>query len=45
LAAPLTGVKDFAPGDEVYGLIRFDRDGAAAEFVAIPAPPGEDPLR
>jgi NADPH:quinone reductase-like Zn-dependent oxidoreductase len=31
------GVADFAPGDEVYGLIRFDRDGAAAEFVCVPA--------
>ncbi|HMC68663.1 MAG TPA: NADP-dependent oxidoreductase [Mycobacteriales bacterium] len=31
------GVGDFAPGDEVYGLISFDRDGAAAEFVAVPA--------
>jgi NADPH:quinone reductase-like Zn-dependent oxidoreductase len=24
-------------GDEVYGLIDFDRDGAAAEYVAVPA--------
>ncbi|OMC54690.1 alcohol dehydrogenase [Mycobacterium sp. IS-836] len=32
-----TGVGDFAPGDEVYGLIGFDRDGAAADFVAVPA--------
>lgn len=32
-----SGVGDFAPGDEVYGLIRFDRDGAAADFVAVPA--------
>ncbi|WP_432988337.1 NADP-dependent oxidoreductase [Dactylosporangium sp. CA-233914] len=24
-------------GDEVYGLIDFDRDGAAAEFVAVPS--------
>jgi NADPH:quinone reductase-like Zn-dependent oxidoreductase len=32
-----SGVVDFVPGDEVYGLIRFDRDGAAADFVAIPA--------
>jgi NADPH:quinone reductase-like Zn-dependent oxidoreductase len=24
-------------GDEVYGLIDFDRDGAAAEFVTVPA--------
>ncbi len=30
-------VTDFKPGDEVYGLIRFDRDGAAADFVAVPA--------
>jgi NADPH:quinone reductase-like Zn-dependent oxidoreductase len=30
-------VTDFNPGDEVYGLIRFDRDGAAADFVAVPA--------
>ncbi len=30
-------VTEFAPGDEVYGLIRFDRDGAAADFVAVPA--------
>ena len=30
-------VTDFAPGAEVYGLIAFDRDGAAAEFVAVPA--------
>jgi NADPH:quinone reductase-like Zn-dependent oxidoreductase len=26
-----------AAGDEVYGLIDFDRDGAAAEFVTLPA--------
>ncbi|MFV8316628.1 NADP-dependent oxidoreductase [Mycobacterium sp. 23] len=31
------GVRDFQPGDEVYGLVGFDRDGAAAEFVAMPA--------
>jgi NADPH:quinone reductase-like Zn-dependent oxidoreductase len=31
------GVTGLAPGDEVYGLIDFDRDGAAAEFVAAPA--------
>ncbi|OBI55130.1 NADP-dependent oxidoreductase [Mycobacterium sp. E787] len=31
------GVTGFEPGDEVYGLIDFDRDGAAAEFVAVPA--------
>lgn len=32
-----SGVTDFGAGDEVYGLIGFDRDGAAAEFVAVPA--------
>ncbi|OBH99595.1 NADP-dependent oxidoreductase [Mycobacterium scrofulaceum] len=31
------GVGDFAPGDEVYGLVPFDSDGAAAEFVCVPA--------
>ena len=31
------GVTDFRPGDQVYGLIRFDRDGAAADYVAVPA--------
>src|SRR6478609_9671279 len=30
-------VADIAVGDEVYGLIPFDRDGAAAEYVAVPA--------
>lgn len=30
-------VTDFAPGDHVYGLIGFDRDGAAADFVSVPA--------
>jgi NADPH:quinone reductase-like Zn-dependent oxidoreductase len=34
-AAP--GVTDFKPGDEVYGLIEDLGDGAAAEFVAVPA--------
>ncbi len=24
-------------GDEVYGLVRFDRDGAAADYVVVPA--------
>ncbi len=32
-----SGISDFGSGDEVYGLIGFDRDGAAAEFVAVPA--------
>ena len=30
------GVADLYIGDEVYGLIPFDRDGAAAEFVTVP---------
>ncbi|MCW2545769.1 MAG: Zn-dependent oxidoreductase, NADPH:quinone reductase [Mycobacterium sp.] len=34
LGSEVTG---FAVGDDVYGLIRFDRDGAAAEFVVVPA--------
>jgi NADPH:quinone reductase-like Zn-dependent oxidoreductase len=32
-----TDVHDVDVGDEVYGLIRFDRLGAAADFVAVPA--------
>ena len=31
------GVVGLAVGDEVIGLIDFDRDGAAAEYVAVPA--------
>jgi len=31
------GVSDPAAGDPVLGLIDFDRDGAAAEFVTVPA--------
>ncbi|WP_234467739.1 NADP-dependent oxidoreductase [Streptomyces sp. MBT62] len=31
------GVSEFAVGDEVYGLIPFTRDGAAAEYVTVPA--------
>ncbi len=31
------GVGDLAAGDEVIGLIDFDRDGAAAEYVVVPA--------
>ncbi|MGN7799032.1 NADP-dependent oxidoreductase [Leifsonia sp. 22587] len=30
------GVKDFAAGDLVFGLVPFNRNGAAAEFVALP---------
>jgi NADPH:quinone reductase-like Zn-dependent oxidoreductase len=37
VSAVADGVTDFVPGDEVYGLIEFDRDGAAADFVAVPA--------
>lgn len=37
VAAIGNGVTEFSPGDEVYGLTPFDRDGAAAEFVAVPA--------
>jgi NADPH:quinone reductase-like Zn-dependent oxidoreductase len=29
--------KHVAPGDEVYGLVRFDRDGGAADYVTVPA--------
>ena len=31
------GVEGFAVGDAVFGLVPFDRDGAAAEFVAVPS--------
>jgi NADPH:quinone reductase-like Zn-dependent oxidoreductase len=31
------GVADVTTGDEVYGLVPFDRDGAAAEYVVVPA--------
>ena len=31
------GVDSLAAGDEVYGLVDFDRNGAAAEFVTMPA--------
>ena len=31
------GVAGLTVGDEVYGLIPFTRDGAAAEYVAVPA--------
>jgi NADPH:quinone reductase-like Zn-dependent oxidoreductase len=30
-------VSDFSQGDQVCGLIAFDREGAAADFVAVPA--------
>ena len=31
------GVASLAAGDEVIGLVGFDRDGAAAEYVVMPA--------
>lgn len=37
VAEVASGVADLQQGDEVYGLIRFDRDGAAADYVAVPA--------
>jgi NADPH:quinone reductase-like Zn-dependent oxidoreductase len=32
-----SGVTRWRPGDEVYGLVGFDRPGAAAEYVTAPA--------
>jgi NADPH:quinone reductase-like Zn-dependent oxidoreductase len=32
-----SGVDDLAVGDSVFGLVPFDRDGAAAELVVLPA--------
>ena len=37
VAAVGRAVADLAVGDDVYGLIEFDRDGAAAEYVSVPA--------
>jgi NADPH:quinone reductase-like Zn-dependent oxidoreductase len=37
VAATGPGVTGLAPGDEVYALIDFDRDGAAAEYVTVAA--------
>jgi NADPH:quinone reductase-like Zn-dependent oxidoreductase len=37
VAALGQGVAGLAAGDEVYGLVEFDRDGAAAEYVTLPA--------
>ena len=31
------GATGLSAGDVVYGLVPFDRDGAAAEFVSVPA--------
>jgi NADPH:quinone reductase-like Zn-dependent oxidoreductase len=32
------GMQDLGPGDTVYGLTDFPRDGAAAEYVAVEPP-------
>lgn len=37
VAALGVGVSELSVGDEVFGLIPFTRDGAAAEFTAVPA--------
>jgi NADPH:quinone reductase-like Zn-dependent oxidoreductase len=37
VAATGSGVTSCLPGDEVYGLIGFDRPGAAAEYAIAPA--------
>jgi len=37
VAATGSGVSGWRPGDEVYGLVGFDRPGAAAEYVTAPA--------
>src|SRR5258708_16566750 len=37
VAAIAPGVDGMEAGDAVYALIPFDRDGAAADFVAVPA--------
>jgi NADPH:quinone reductase-like Zn-dependent oxidoreductase len=37
VAAVGAGVTGVAPGDEVYGLTGFDRDGAACEYALVPA--------
>jgi NADPH:quinone reductase-like Zn-dependent oxidoreductase len=37
VAALGPGAAGLTAGDEVYGLVDFDRDGAAADYVALPA--------
>lgn len=37
IVAVADDVSGFAVGDEVYALIRFDRNGAAADYVTVPA--------
>jgi NADPH:quinone reductase-like Zn-dependent oxidoreductase len=36
VAAAGPGVRGWSPGDEVYGLVGFDRPGAAADYVTAP---------
>jgi NADPH:quinone reductase-like Zn-dependent oxidoreductase len=31
-----SAVSDFEPGDDVFGLVPFDADGAAADYVTVP---------
>lgn len=38
-------VDGFAVGDNVFGLVPFDRDGAAAEFVVVLPPPSASEAR
>jgi NADPH:quinone reductase-like Zn-dependent oxidoreductase len=37
VAAAGRGVSAWQPGEKVYGLVGFDRPGAAAEYVTVPA--------
>ena len=37
VAATGPGAVGWQPGDDVYGLVGFDRPGAAAEYVTVPA--------
>src|SRR6476646_7862152 len=37
VAAVAPGVDGVVPGEAVYALTGFDRDGAAADYVAVPA--------
>src|SRR5215510_8664128 len=37
VAAAGRGVTGWQPGEEAYGLVGFDRPGAAAEYVTAPA--------
>jgi NADPH:quinone reductase-like Zn-dependent oxidoreductase len=37
VAAVADGVTRVSVGEEVFGLVPFDRDGAAAEYVSVPA--------